>query len=192
MKIKPSGVVIFLCLLVASVAIASAAMVTHSFEAQVPTNSGLMPGSYVLNVPDFITGTPQSNFMGSDFASWSAPGTGACIGEFYVGPSPISGLANDIGFGNDVCCFIHFFPDMSFTTPGATLLTRFTLLEMQHSLLPLTQTALPNQARSVWLRSRYCWLHLAFEGVGTARSAANAHLSFATCLRARGSMDGSA
>jgi len=56
--------------------------------------------------------------MGSDFTSCTAPGTGPCLAQFSVGPSPISGLANDIGFGNDLCCFIYFFNDLSFITPG--------------------------------------------------------------------------
>ncbi len=116
MKIKLVTATVSLCLLAA--ATVSAATVTYSFEAQVPTNTGLMSGSFVLTVPDFLTGTPESDFAGSNFTSCTAPGTGACVAEFYVGPSPISGLANDIGFGNDVCCFIYFFPDLSFTTPG--------------------------------------------------------------------------
>jgi hypothetical protein len=118
MKIKVSNVAISMCLFLAGVVTASAATVTYSFAGQVPTISGPMPGSFVLTVPNFVTGTPLTEFTGSDFASCSAPGTGACIAEFSVGPSPISGQANDIGFGNDVCCFIYFFPDMSFTTPG--------------------------------------------------------------------------
>ena len=74
--------------------------------------------SFVLTVPNFVTGTPLTQFTGNDFTSCTAPGSGQCIAEFSVGPSPISGQANDIGFGNDVCCFIYFFPDMSFQTPG--------------------------------------------------------------------------
>lgn len=77
-----------------------------------------MPGSFVLTEPNFITGTPLTQFMGTDFNSCSAPGTGVCTGQFSVGPSPISGLSDKIGFGNDVCCFIYFFPDKSFTVPG--------------------------------------------------------------------------
>jgi hypothetical protein len=106
------------CLFLGNVVTGSAATVTYSFEGQVPTNNGPMPGSFVLSVADFITGTPQSDFTGSDFDSCSAPGTGPCFAEFFVGPSPISGQANDIGFGKDVCCFIYFFPDLSFVTPG--------------------------------------------------------------------------
>jgi hypothetical protein len=118
MRINRTYLAISFCLLLASVTAASAATVTYSFAGQVPTLDGLMPGSFVLTVPTFITGTPQSQFTGSDFDTCSAPGTGACLGQFSVGPSPISGLANNIGFGNDVCCFIYFFPDLSFTTPG--------------------------------------------------------------------------
>jgi PEP-CTERM motif len=114
-----------LCLLLATVVTASAESITYSFEAEVPTNTGPMPGSFVLTVPNFVTGTPLTEFTGSDFDSCSAPGTGACIAEFSVGPSPISGQANDIGFGNDVCCFIYFFPDMSFTTPGTYMADAF-------------------------------------------------------------------
>jgi hypothetical protein len=107
-----------LCLLAAAAMTASAATITYSFQAEVPTIDGLMPGSFELTVPTFVTGSPATQFMGPDFTSCSAPGTGVCIGQFSVGPSPISGIADDIGFGNDVCCFIYFFPDMSFTTPG--------------------------------------------------------------------------
>lgn len=125
MKNKVSNAAVSLCLLLAGVVTASAATVTYSFEAQVPTNNGPMPGSFTLTVPNFVTGTPLTQFTGSDFDSCSAPGTGACIAQFSVGPSPISGLANDIGFGNDVCCFIYFFPDMSFVTPGTYLADPF-------------------------------------------------------------------
>lgn len=118
MKNKIFHAAVSLCFLVAGVVTASAATVTYSFQADVPTNNGPMPGNFTLTVPNFITGTPLSQFTGSDFDSCSAPGTGACFAEFFVGPSPISGQANDIGFGNDVCCFIYFFPDMSFQTPG--------------------------------------------------------------------------
>ena len=106
------------CLLLAAAMAAPAASVTYSFQAEGPSNSGPMPGSFELMVPDFVTGSPMSQFTGTDFTSCSAPGTGTCTAEFYVGPSPISGLANDVGFGNDVCCFIYFFPDSSFTSPG--------------------------------------------------------------------------
>ncbi len=118
MKIKVSKVAVSLCLLLVSIVTASAATVTYSFQAEVPTNSGPMPGNFVLTVPDFVTGMPLTQFTGGDFDSCSAPGTGVCIGQFTVGPSPISGQADDIRFGNDVCCFVYFFPDMSFTTPG--------------------------------------------------------------------------
>jgi len=107
-----------MCLLLAGVVTAPAATITYSFVAQVPTLMGPMPGSFQLTVPSFITGTPQAQVTAIDFASCTAPGTGACLAQFSVGPSPISGLADDIGFGNDVCCFIYFFPDLSFTTPG--------------------------------------------------------------------------
>jgi hypothetical protein len=117
-KLKVSNVALPLCLLFAGVCVGSAATVTYSFAAQVPTNNGPMPGNFLLTVPTFVTGIPLTEFTGTDFTSCSAPGTGPCIAEFSVGPSPISGLANDIGFGNDVCCFIYFFPDLSFTTPG--------------------------------------------------------------------------
>lgn len=125
MKIKVLNIAVPLCLLLISVVTASAAPVTYSFQAQVPTNNGPMPGSFVLTVPNFITGMPLTQFTGSDFASCSAPGTGPCLAQFSVGPSPISGQANDIGFGNDVCCFIYFFPDMSFTTPGTYMADAF-------------------------------------------------------------------
>jgi hypothetical protein len=105
-------------LLVAGVVTASATTVTYTFNGEVPTNNGPVPGNFVLTVPDFVTGTPLTQFTGSNFDSCFAPGTGACIAQFSVGPSPISGLANDIGFGNDVCCFIYYFPDTSFITPG--------------------------------------------------------------------------
>jgi PEP-CTERM motif len=117
-KIKVSNLVLYLCLFLAGALTASAATVTYTFAGEVPTLNGPMPGSFVLNVPTFITGMPMVQFTGSDFGSCSAPGTGSCIATFSVGPSPISGLANDIGFGNDICCFIYFFPDMSFVTPG--------------------------------------------------------------------------
>jgi hypothetical protein len=113
-----SKLIISLCLFLVAVMTASAASVTYSFSGEVPTLNGPMPGSFVLSEPNFITGTTLTQFMGSDFDSCSAPGTGTCIGQFSIGPSPISGLADKIGFGNDVCCFIYFFPDMSFTTPG--------------------------------------------------------------------------
>src|SRR5947209_7217033 len=128
------------CLLLAAAMAASAASVTYSFEAEVPTNNGLMPGSFELTVPDFVTGSPMSQFTGTDFTSCSAPGTGACTAEFYVGPSPISGLANDIGFGNVVCCFIYFFPDTSFTTPGTHTADPF------HSAGNATLTVSTNEA----------------------------------------------
>ncbi len=118
---KVSNALVCLCMFAGAAITASAATITYTFEAQVPTNNGPMPGGFVLNVPNFIPGGTAINpttFTGSDFASCSAPGTGPCFAEFYVGPSPISGLANDIGFGNDVCCFIYFFPDLSFITPG--------------------------------------------------------------------------
>jgi hypothetical protein len=118
MKKKAFKAAASICVFLAGIATASAATVTYSFQAQVPTNNGPAPGNFVLTVPNFITGSPMSQFTGSDFDSCSAPGTGACLAQFSVGPSPISGQANDIGFGNDTCCFIYFFPDMSFTTPG--------------------------------------------------------------------------
>jgi hypothetical protein len=117
-KFKVSDLAVSLCLLLAGVVSASASTVTYSFQAEVPTNNGPMPGSFQLTVPDFVTGMPLTQFTGSDFDSCSAPGTGECIAQFSVGPSPISGQANDIGFGNDVCCFIYFFPDSTFTTVG--------------------------------------------------------------------------
>jgi hypothetical protein len=115
---KVFNVAISLCLLAAGAVTAPAAMVTYSFTGLVPTNNGPMPGSFVLTVPNFITGTPQTTFMGPDFTSCTAPGTGPCIAEFMVQPGPISGLSDNIGFGNDLCCFIYFFPDQSFVTPG--------------------------------------------------------------------------
>jgi hypothetical protein len=71
-----------LCLLVAGAVSVSAATVTYSFSAEVPTNSGPMPGSFVLTVPDFVTGTPSTQFTGNDFNSCTAPGSGQCIAEF--------------------------------------------------------------------------------------------------------------
>ncbi len=118
LNMKSTNRILSLFMFIALAATASAASVTYAFQADVPTNDGPMPGSFVLTVPDFITGTPSSQFMGTDLTSCSAPGTGPCIAQFSVGPSPISGLANDIGFGDDLCCFIYFFPDMTFTTPG--------------------------------------------------------------------------
>jgi PEP-CTERM motif len=117
-KIKISTLAISFCLLLASVAGVSASTVTYTFNAEVPTIDGLVPGGFTLTVPDFQTGTPMTQFMGSDFSSCSAPGTGECLAQFSVGPSPNVGEANDIGFGKDVCCFIYFFPDHSFDTPG--------------------------------------------------------------------------
>jgi hypothetical protein len=131
---------ISVCLLLGAAMAARAASVTYSFQAEVPTISGLMPGSFELTVPEFVTGTPMTQFTGTDFNSCSAPGTGTCTAEFYVGPSPISGLANDIGFGNDVCCFIYFFPDMSFTTPGTHMADPF------HSAGNATLTVAANDA----------------------------------------------
>lgn len=118
MKFKVSDVAVSLFLLLVGVVSASASTVTYSFQAQVPTNSGPMPGNFQLTVPDFVTGMPQTQFTGSDFDACSAPGTGDCVAQFYVGPGPISGQADDIGFGNNVCCFIYFFPDNAFTTVG--------------------------------------------------------------------------
>jgi len=117
-KFKVSDVAVSLFLLLVGVVSASASTVTYSFQAQVPTNSGPMPGNFHLTVPDFITGMPMSQFTGSDFDTCSAPGAGDCFAEFYVGPGPISGQADDIGFGNNVCCFIYFFPENAFTTLG--------------------------------------------------------------------------
>src|SRR3954468_20567553 len=125
MNMKSTKLLLSLCTLVACAATASASSVTYSFQAEVPTNNGPMPGSFVLTVPSFITGTPSSQVAGTDLTSCTAPGTGTCIAEFSVGPSPISGLANDVGFGNDVCCFIYFFPDMAFTTPGTHIADPF-------------------------------------------------------------------
>jgi len=115
---KSTKLILSLCMLAVSAATASASTVTYAFQAEVPTNNGLMPGSFVLTVPNFVTGTPSSQFAGNEFTSCTAPGAGPCFAGFSVGPSPISGLANDVAFGNDLCCFIYFFPDMAFTTPG--------------------------------------------------------------------------
>jgi ABC-type multidrug transport system permease subunit len=139
MKILNVG--ISLSLLAASAVIAPAAMVTYTFTGLVPTNNGPMPGSFVLTVPNFITGTPMSEFMGSDFTSCTAPGTGACIAEFMVQPGPISGLSDNIGFGNDVCCFIYYFPDGSFTNPGTYTADPFH--SAQNATLVVTASTVP-------------------------------------------------
>lgn len=139
MKLKVSYLT-SVCMLLAGALTASAATITYSFVAQVPTNEGPMPGNFVLTVPDFITGIPMTQFTGADFTSCVAPGTGECLAQFSVGPSPISGLANDIGFGNDLCCFIYFFPDLTFTTPGTFTADEF------HSAGPATLTVTENNA----------------------------------------------
>jgi hypothetical protein len=102
----------------AAVSACSAASVTYSFTGVIPTLDGSVPSSFILQVSDFIDATPPVQFTGSDFQSCSAPGTGACIAQFSIGPSPVSGLSDEIGFGNNNCCFIYFFPENSFSIPG--------------------------------------------------------------------------
>jgi hypothetical protein len=92
-KMKVLPIAASLCLLLAGVVTASASTVTYTFNVELPTINGPVPGSFVLTVPTFVTGTPLTEFIGTDFSSCSAPGTGACIADFSVGPSPISGAS---------------------------------------------------------------------------------------------------
>jgi hypothetical protein len=69
---RVSSVITCLCFLLSGVVTAAGATITYSFVAEVPTNSGPQPGSFVLTVPNFVSGTPLTQFMGNDFNSCSA------------------------------------------------------------------------------------------------------------------------